>query len=97
MKTKNIIPVLILAASFIFQISLIFSLEMRPPEDKKSNDQQVYHAYGQRIANGENYYEFGMRSPLYPYFLGMVYKISVDPALVRVIQVVGHMILSLAI
>jgi 4-amino-4-deoxy-L-arabinose transferase-like glycosyltransferase len=97
MSKKIFYPVLIIILfSFIFQVFLIYTLPFRPPTDSDANDQTEYHTYGLRIAAGENYYDFGMRPPVYPYFLGTLYEVTSDLRLIRLIQVFGHLGLSVA-
>lgn len=97
MTKKYICTALIIVGfSFIVQVLLIYTLPIRHPTEPASNDQLEYYTYGLRIAAGENYYDFGMRPPVYPYFLGTLFKVSSDMQLVRLIQVVGHLGLCLA-
>ncbi len=94
-KKYSYVALLIVLSSFLLQLYLIFTLAFRPPSSPQSNDQQEYAAYGYRIASGENYYDFGMRPPLYPYVLGNVLKITTDLRVMRVLQVIGQLALSL--
>jgi 4-amino-4-deoxy-L-arabinose transferase-like glycosyltransferase len=79
------------------QLLLVWRLPIVHPAETKSTDQRHYHTYGLRITAGEDYFTFGYRPPLYPYFLGTLYSLHItSPSAVRALQVLGHLALCLA-
>ncbi len=85
----------ILLASLLVQIGLIGSLDFRDVNSTRSNDQLEYHKYRVWIHSGLNYYEQGIRPPIYPYLTAFLYQFTPDVNLVRVVQVFAHLGLCL--